>query len=182
MRATGRSRGVRGPAVTSRRRAADRAPSCGVPRRTASATDDARSSTTRSRSATRVRVLDANRIVVGADTLTRSRRPTAASCPSRTRSRRAASREFASLIGEYGWDHDVLYIREKDGKLNALIEWFFEYPLERVSTRRLSVPGIRTVRRAGDRLPPRRRRQGDARDRRAPCRSSGERFRRTTTR
>ena len=27
----------------------------------------------------------------------------------------------------------MLYIREKDGKLNALIEWFFEYPLERVS-------------------------------------------------
>ena len=27
----------------------------------------------------------------------------------------------------------MLYIREKDGKLNALIEWFFEYPLRRVS-------------------------------------------------
>ncbi len=34
------------------------------------------------------------------------------------------------LIGEYGWDHDVLYILEKNGKLHALIEWFFEYPLE----------------------------------------------------
>lgn len=37
------------------------------------------------------------------------------------------------LIGEYGWDHDVLYILEKDGRLSALIEWFFEYPLTRVS-------------------------------------------------
>ena len=34
------------------------------------------------------------------------------------------------LIGEYGWDHDVLYILEKNGKLHALIEWFFDYPLE----------------------------------------------------
>src|SRR5262249_12620204 len=45
----------------------------------------------------------------------------------------AAAPELASLIGEYGWDHNVLYIREKDGQLNALIEWFFEYPLTRVS-------------------------------------------------
>jgi CubicO group peptidase (beta-lactamase class C family)/D-alanyl-D-alanine dipeptidase len=33
------------------------------------------------------------------------------------------------LIGEYGWDHDVLYILEKSGRLHALVEWFFEYPL-----------------------------------------------------
>jgi CubicO group peptidase (beta-lactamase class C family)/D-alanyl-D-alanine dipeptidase len=33
------------------------------------------------------------------------------------------------LIGEYGWDHDTLYILERDGKLHALIEWFFDYPL-----------------------------------------------------
>lgn len=33
------------------------------------------------------------------------------------------------LIGEYGWDHNVLYIREDGGSLSALIEWFFEYPL-----------------------------------------------------
>ena len=36
---------------------------------------------------------------------------------------------FAGLIGEYGWDHNVLYILEKDGRLYALIEWFFLYPL-----------------------------------------------------
>ncbi len=37
---------------------------------------------------------------------------------------------WSEFIGEYGWDHDVLYILEKDGKLHALIEWFFDYPLE----------------------------------------------------
>ncbi|HLJ94639.1 MAG TPA: serine hydrolase [Gemmataceae bacterium] len=37
------------------------------------------------------------------------------------------------LIGEYGWDHDVLYILEKDRKLYALIEWFFLYPLEELA-------------------------------------------------
>jgi D-alanyl-D-alanine dipeptidase len=39
---------------------------------------------------------------------------------------------WRGLIGEYGWDHDVLYILERDGKLHALIEWFFDYPLEEV--------------------------------------------------
>jgi CubicO group peptidase (beta-lactamase class C family)/D-alanyl-D-alanine dipeptidase len=41
--------------------------------------------------------------------------------------------KWAGLIGEYGWDHNTLYILEKDGKLHALIEWFFLYPLEEVS-------------------------------------------------
>ena len=31
---------------------------------------------------------------------------------------------FQGLIGEYGWDHDVLYVFEKEGRLNVLIEWF----------------------------------------------------------
>src|SRR5262249_41740473 len=26
-------------------------------------------------------------------------------------------------IGEYGWDHDILFVFEKDQKLNVLIEW-----------------------------------------------------------
>jgi CubicO group peptidase (beta-lactamase class C family)/D-alanyl-D-alanine dipeptidase len=37
------------------------------------------------------------------------------------------------LIGAYGWDHDTLYILERDGKLWALIEWFEFDPLEQVS-------------------------------------------------
>ena len=41
--------------------------------------------------------------------------------------------EQQGLIGEYGWDHNVLYIYESEGQLHALIEWFFEYPLERIA-------------------------------------------------
>ena len=37
---------------------------------------------------------------------------------------------WTGLIGEYGWDHNVLYILERDGQLHALIEWFFLYPLD----------------------------------------------------
>lgn len=53
----------------------------------------------------------------------------------RTASRRPppAPDRWTGLIGEYGWDHNVLYILERDGRLHALIEWFFEYPLEEVS-------------------------------------------------
>ena len=36
---------------------------------------------------------------------------------------------FTGLIGEYGWDRNTLYILEKEGRLQALIEWFFLYPL-----------------------------------------------------
>ncbi len=41
--------------------------------------------------------------------------------------------QWRGLIGEYGWDHDILYIFEKDSKLWALIEWVEFDPLERVS-------------------------------------------------
>lgn len=41
--------------------------------------------------------------------------------------------KWLGLIGEYGWDHDVLYILEKDGRLYALIEWFYHYPLKEIS-------------------------------------------------
>jgi CubicO group peptidase (beta-lactamase class C family)/D-alanyl-D-alanine dipeptidase len=37
------------------------------------------------------------------------------------------------LIGEYGWDHNTLYILERQGKLYALIEWFFFDPLAEIS-------------------------------------------------
>jgi CubicO group peptidase (beta-lactamase class C family)/D-alanyl-D-alanine dipeptidase len=81
----------------------------------------------------RIRALGDGSIVVGVDTLRRLPTP-GSDAIALTMAKPASPRaEFASLIGEYGWDHNVLYIREKDGKLNALIEWFFEYPLERVS-------------------------------------------------
>jgi len=47
---------------------------------------------------------------------------------------------WRGLIGEYGWDHDILYILEMDGKLYALIEWFFYYPLEELSEKVFKFP------------------------------------------
>jgi CubicO group peptidase (beta-lactamase class C family)/D-alanyl-D-alanine dipeptidase len=41
----------------------------------------------------------------------------------------AAPERWRGLIGEYGWDHDVLYVLEREGRLYALIEWFALYPL-----------------------------------------------------
>ncbi|HEX8183089.1 MAG TPA: serine hydrolase [Blastocatellia bacterium] len=52
-----------------------------------------------------------------------------------------APRQFKGLIGEYGWDHDILYILERDGKLWALIEWFEFDPLEQVSENVFKFPG-----------------------------------------
>ncbi|MGZ8938188.1 MAG: serine hydrolase [Limisphaerales bacterium] len=43
------------------------------------------------------------------------------------------SKEWQHFIGEYGWDHNILYILEREGRLWALIEWFEFNPLERVS-------------------------------------------------
>ena len=40
---------------------------------------------------------------------------------------------WRGLIGEYGWDHNVLYVLEREGRLFALIEWFFSYPLSEIS-------------------------------------------------
>ena len=64
-----------------------------------------------------------NALVVGADTLARIRERRPAAAPSR----------WTGLIGEYGWDHNTLYVFEKDGRLHALIEWFFIDPLEEIS-------------------------------------------------
>jgi len=44
------------------------------------------------------------------------------------------------LIGEYGWDHDVLHVLERDGRLFALIEWFGLYPLTEVDRDHLRFP------------------------------------------
>jgi D-alanyl-D-alanine dipeptidase/CubicO group peptidase (beta-lactamase class C family) len=43
-----------------------------------------------------------------------------------------APERWRGLIGEYGWDHDVLYVLEREGQLYALIEWFGLYPLAEV--------------------------------------------------
>ncbi len=57
---------------------------------------------------------------------------------------------WRGLIGEYGWDHDVLYILERHGKLSALIEWFFEYPLTEVSENVYAFPSYGLY--AGERI------------------------------
>ena len=31
--------------------------------------------------------------------------------------------KWKGLIGEYGWDHNTLFVYERDGKLHCLIEW-----------------------------------------------------------
>jgi CubicO group peptidase (beta-lactamase class C family) len=49
--------------------------------------------------------------------------------------------KWKGLIGEYGWDHNILFIRVKEGKLHALIEWFFDYPLEEISEDIYAFPG-----------------------------------------
>jgi D-alanyl-D-alanine dipeptidase len=81
----------------------------------------------------RVVPLPPGRIAIGRDTLKRLPTPGSKHVAMAEPKPAAAADEFAGLIGEYGWNYDVLYIREKDGRLNALIEWFFEYPLSRVS-------------------------------------------------
>ena len=47
---------------------------------------------------------------------------------------------WKGLIGEYGWDHDVLYILEDNGRLVALIEWFYAYPLTEIDENEFAFP------------------------------------------
>ncbi|MBL9124603.1 MAG: serine hydrolase [Planctomycetaceae bacterium] len=47
---------------------------------------------------------------------------------------------WEGLIGEYGWDHNTLYILEREGQLWALIEWFFSYPLTEFSADEFGFP------------------------------------------
>jgi CubicO group peptidase (beta-lactamase class C family)/D-alanyl-D-alanine dipeptidase len=48
--------------------------------------------------------------------------------------------KWRGLLGEYGWDHNTLVILEREGKLHALIEWFFLYPLEELSANEFKFP------------------------------------------
>ena len=52
-------------------------------------------------------------IHVGSKALPKVAAPTPSDIPTKWR----------GLIGEYGWDHDILYVFEKDKRLNVLIEW-----------------------------------------------------------
>ncbi|MGI9091825.1 MAG: serine hydrolase [Gemmatimonadaceae bacterium] len=44
------------------------------------------------------------------------------------------------LVGEYGWDYNILYILENKGHLDALIEWFFQSPLTGISDTQFRFP------------------------------------------
>ena len=72
---------------------------------------------------TEVRLDAKSHIVIGDDVYARLPDTPPASIPDRWR----------GLIGEYGWDHNTLYILEQDERLYALIEWFYYYPLKEVS-------------------------------------------------
>ena len=48
--------------------------------------------------------------------------------------------DWKGLIGEYGWDHNTLYILEEEGQLYALIEWFYYYPLKQVDRNTFEFP------------------------------------------
>ena len=48
--------------------------------------------------------------------------------------------KWKGLVGEYGWDHNTLYIYEKRGRLWCTIEWFFQYPLTEVEPNVFSFP------------------------------------------
>ena len=47
---------------------------------------------------------------------------------------------WRGLIGEYGWDHNTLYILEDRGQLWALIEWFYYYPLTELNENEFAFP------------------------------------------
>jgi D-alanyl-D-alanine dipeptidase len=47
---------------------------------------------------------------------------------------------WEGLIGEYGWDHNTLYILEYHGHLVALIEWFYAYPLTQLGPDEYAFP------------------------------------------
>ena len=69
-------------------------------------------------------------LLVRGDTFVAQPAPRPDSLPSR----------WAGLVGEYGWDYDVLFVYERRGELQALIEWFFPYPLREASDSEFAFP------------------------------------------
>jgi CubicO group peptidase (beta-lactamase class C family)/D-alanyl-D-alanine dipeptidase len=63
--------------------------------------------------------LDKDQVKIGSRVYTRSEALKPEPVPER----------WKGLIGEYGWDHNILYVLERGGRLYTLIEWFFLYPL-----------------------------------------------------
>lgn len=48
--------------------------------------------------------------------------------------------DFAALVGNYGWDHNVIRIYERDGRPFAWVEWVDHMPLTRVDANRYAFP------------------------------------------
>ncbi|MCH2180434.1 MAG: serine hydrolase [Mariniblastus sp.] len=48
--------------------------------------------------------------------------------------------KWQDFVGEYGWDHNTLYVYEKNGQLWCTIEWFFQYPLTQIDDRTFAFP------------------------------------------
>ena len=72
---------------------------------------------------TEVKLQQGDTLLVGSESFLRTPDSPPAEIPDR----------WKGLIGEYGWDHNVLYILEENGLLYALIEWFYYYPLTEIS-------------------------------------------------
>jgi D-alanyl-D-alanine dipeptidase/CubicO group peptidase (beta-lactamase class C family) len=51
-----------------------------------------------------------------------------------------AADRWRGLVGEYGWDHDVLFVYEAHGTLYALIDWFFPYALREIARDTFAFP------------------------------------------
>ena len=77
---------------------------------------------------------DGDNLTVGKNTFAREK-PTGfpPECP----------QKWKGLIGEYGWDHNTLFIYEKDGQLHALIEWTEIDPLTEESENVFAFPANR---------------------------------------
>jgi CubicO group peptidase (beta-lactamase class C family)/D-alanyl-D-alanine dipeptidase len=88
----------------------------------------------------RLMPISGGRLLVGSDTLVRAAEERPEAAPAR----------WAGLIGEYGWDHNTLFLFERDHQLWALIEWFFPYPLEEVDENEFRFPDSGLY--AGERL------------------------------
>jgi len=79
---------------------------------------------------TEVVLLDSQQIKIGDAVYERIADEPPPPCPER----------WNGLVGEYGWDHNTLYIREHNGQLYALIEWFYDYPLTEVDENTFRFP------------------------------------------
>lgn len=56
---------------------------------------------------------------------------------------RPPARAIAEIVGDYGWDHNILRIYERDGKPHARIEWVDWLPLSPLGSDRFAFPADR---------------------------------------